>query len=233
MSERIVTTQAELDAAIAAKVDWIEIRSAKGVWLTVTATGSSTVTAYDSSTVTAYDSSTVTATGSSTVAAYDSSTVTATDSTAVHLHSAHVQLKGGTVIDHTGVDDFDAKQWCEYHGVTITRGIATLYKAVNDKWTTDRGFDYSPGAKPSAPNWNDRDECGGGLHFGPSPVHALRYFENATRFLAVGVRLTEMVPITGGTAKAKAKRVARACVEVDVHGRPVAAESAATKVSIR
>jgi len=280
MSERIVTTQAELDAAIAEKVDRVEIRSAKGVWLSVrasgsasvtacgsasvtasgsasvracgsasvtaydsasvtasgsasvTAYGSSSVTAYDSSSVRAYGSSTVTASGSASVTAYGSSTVTAYGSTAVHLHSAHVHLTGGTVIDHTKVDDFDAKQWCEYHGVTVSRGIATLYKAVNDAWTTDRGFDYSPGAKPVAPDWNDRNECGGGLHFGPSPVHALRYFEGATKFLAVGVRLTEMVPITGSTAKAKAKRVARACVEVDVHGRPVTAEAAAAKVSV-
>jgi hypothetical protein len=99
MSERVVRTQAELNQAIADKVDWIEIRSERGVWIqvtacdsstvtacdssTVTACGSSTVTACDSSTVRAYGSSTVTACGSSTVTACDSSTVTACDSSTV------------------------------------------------------------------------------------------------------------------------------------------------------
>ncbi len=277
MSTRIVRTQAELDKAIADKVDWVEIRSEAGVWIEVTAYdsstvtacgsstvrayGSSTVTAYDSSTVRAYDSSTVRAyssstvtaydsstvracgsstvtacgsstvraCGSSTVTAYDSSTVTAYDSStvraygsvAVHLHSATVKLKGGVVLDHTKNDQFDAKQWCEYHGVTVKRGIATVYKAINDKWTTDQGFNYSPGSKPSCEDWVDRDSCGGGLHFGPTPVHAQFYFTEATKFVAVGVKLTELRPITGGTAKCKAPRVVRACVEVDIDGNEV------------
>jgi hypothetical protein len=202
---------------------------------TVTAYGSSTVRAYDSSTVTAYGSSTVTAYGSSTVRAYDSSTVRACDSStvraawlvAVHLHSATVKVAGGVVLDHSNIRDFDAKQWCEYHGVKVSHGIATLYKAVNDKWTTDRGTDYSPGSKPSCDDFKDTDACGNGLHFGPTPVHALYYFREATRFVAVGVRLDELRPITGDTAKAKAPRVVRACVEVDIDGNVIEAKEAA------
>src|ERR1041385_3060836 len=54
MSARKVTTQAELDAAPAdAAVDWIEIRSPRGVWLELGNSGSATVTAYGSATVTA------------------------------------------------------------------------------------------------------------------------------------------------------------------------------------
>jgi len=45
MSTKIVKTQAELNQAIADKVDWIEIRSAAGVWLEVRACDSSTVRA--------------------------------------------------------------------------------------------------------------------------------------------------------------------------------------------
>jgi len=247
MATAIVTTQAELDKALADKVAWIEIRSKAGVWLevrasgssTVRAYGSSTVRAYGSSTVTAYDSSTVTASDSSTVTAYDSSTVTAYDSStvraygsstvraspmvAVHLHAATVQLTGGTVLDHTKVADMNAKAWCAYHGVTVERGIATLYKAVNDRWTTDRGYDYSPGQKPEAPDWSDTPDCGGGLHFGPTPVHALAYHRTATKFVAVGVRVSELRQIPGSTAKAKAPRVVRACVEVDINGKEIAA----------
>jgi hypothetical protein len=210
---------------------------------TVRACGSSTVRAYDSSTVTAYGSSTVRACGSSTVRAYGSSTVRAYDSStvtaygsstvratplvAVHLHSATVKVAGGVILDHSNVRDFDAKQWCEYHGVKVSRGIATLYKAVNDKWTTDRGTDYSPGSKPACDDFRDTDACGNGLHFGPTPIHALAYFPEATKFLAVGVRLNELRPITGDTAKAKAPRVVRACVEVDIDGNVIEAKEAA------
>jgi hypothetical protein len=275
MTTREVRTQAELDKAIADKVDWIDIRSPAGVWLvvvkngsstvtaygsstvtaygsstvtacgssTVTAYGSSTVTAYGSSTVTAYDSSTVracdsstvracgsstvTAYGSSTVTAYDSSTVRAAPLVAVHLHSATVKVASGVVLDHSNISDFDAKQWCECHGVKVSRGIATLYKAVNDKWTTTRGTDYSPGSKPSCDYFRDTDACGHGLHFGPTPVHAMAYFREATKFVAVGVRLDELRPVTGDTAKAKAQRVVRACVEVDIDGNVISARAAA------
>jgi hypothetical protein len=231
MTTATVTTQAGLDKALADKVDWIDIDSPAGVWLEVTAYGSSTVTAYGSSTVTAYGSSTVraygsstvTAYGSSTVRAYDSSTVTASPKVAVHLHRSTVHVSGGVVIDHTGVPSMDAKAWCEYHGVEVKRGIATLYKAVNDEWTTSYGFDYSPGAKPSAPDWRDDNDCGGGLHFCPTPSHALAYNREATKFLAVGVRVSEMRQIPGSTAKAKAPRVVRACVEVDINGDEVSA----------
>ena len=51
MTTRTVTTQAELDAALAEGVDFVDVQSPAGVWLEVTACGSSTVTAYDSSTV--------------------------------------------------------------------------------------------------------------------------------------------------------------------------------------
>ena len=61
MSTRSVTTQEELDQAVADGIDRIEIRSSRGVLIEVAACDSSTVTACDSSTVTAYESSTVTA----------------------------------------------------------------------------------------------------------------------------------------------------------------------------
>jgi hypothetical protein len=206
MSERIVTTQAELDAALADRaVDWVEIRSPYGVWLEVTASGSATVTAY----------------GSATVTAYDSATVRASPKTAVHLHSGYAKVKGGVLIDHTA-DLSDPIDWCEYHGVKVTKaGIATLFKAVTDAWTTPRGFDYSPGAKPKAPDWTTDNNCGGGLHFSPSPTQALAYHEEATRFVAVGVKVADLRPIPGGTAKAKAPSVVRACIEVDIDGKPV------------
>ena len=114
----------------------------------------------------------------------------------------------------------DPAEWCEYHGVKVSKaGVATLYKAVDRTFTTGRGFDYSPGKKPSAPDWRDDQECGHGLHFSPTPVHALAYHEGP-RFVEVGVKVGDLRPIPGGTAKCKAPRVVRACREVDVHGKP-------------
>ena len=227
-STTVVRTQAELDEALAANAVTVEIRSLAGIWLTVRATGSSTVRAYDSSTVRATGSSTVRATDSSTVMAYDSSTVTATGSStvtaspcvAVHLHSGLATIDGGVVIDVTTVND-TAEKWCAHHGVEVTDGIATVYKAVSDQWTTSRGADYTPGSTPEATDWADHAECGQGLHFGPTPAHALAYLPDATRFVAVGVELATLRPIPGGTAKCKAPKVVRACVEVDLDGNEV------------
>ena len=230
----IVRTQQELDAALAAGEGWIEIRSEAGVWLTVAATGSATVTAYGSATVRAYGSATVTATdsatvrasgsatvrayGSATVRAYDSATVRATPHVAVHLHSASVDISGGVVID-VSKPILDPADWCAYHGVTVSKaGVATLYKAVGDDYLSTWGGDYTPGTKPSDPDWYDDNKCGHGLHFSPTPGQALAYMRNATRFVEVGVKVTELCPIPGGTAKCKAPRVVRACREVDIDG---------------
>jgi hypothetical protein len=78
-----VTTQAELDAALAAKAAVIYIESSAGVWLRVGARGSSRVVARDSSRVEAWDSSSVVARGSSRVVARGSSRVVARDSSSV------------------------------------------------------------------------------------------------------------------------------------------------------
>ena len=250
MTARTVTTQAELDAALAEGVDCVDVQSPAGVWLEVrahdsdTVTGSSTVTAYDSSTVTALDSSTVTAYGSSTVRAYGSSTVRAYGSStvtaygsstvraygsstvraqsrvAVHLHSGRAHVSGGVLIDHS-TEPATAAEWCAYHDVTVTDGIATVYKAVNNAWTTARGADYSPGSTPGAPDWRPSAKCGGGLHFSPSPAEALAYHSEATRFVAVGVAVADLVPLPGGTAKCKAPRVVVACREVTIDGKAV------------
>ena len=118
------TSQAELDAAIAAGESDIVINSPAGVWLDlrapkatrVHAWDSSTVTARGSSTVTAWDSSTVTAWGSSTVTARDSSSVTATAYVAVHLHSGRAKVEGGHIIDVTALDLTDPATFAAYTG---------------------------------------------------------------------------------------------------------------------
>ena len=83
MTTITVTTQAELDAALAthgADCDAeIIISSPEGVWLEVTASGSAHVVAYGSASVRAYGTARVYAYGSATVRATDSASVYATD----------------------------------------------------------------------------------------------------------------------------------------------------------
>ena len=188
---------------------------------TVEAYGSATVEAYGSATVEAYGSATVRAYDSATVEAYGSATVQASKYVAVRLHSARVTLDGGVLIDLTQLDLTDPATWCDYHGVTVTDGIAEVFKAVNDQWTTDRGINYQPGSLPTAPDWKPTRECGHGLHFCARPaVSKDQYFPAATRFVRVGVRLDEMVCLGD---KIKAPRVVSPCNEVDIHGQVVSA----------
>ena len=219
MSTRTVTTQAELDAALAAAgMDRVVINSPRGVWLRVTNNGthSATVEAWDSATVRASDSATVRASGSA--------TVEATPWVAIHLHSAAVKVTGGHIIDVAALDLADPETWCAYHGVPVVDGIATVHKAVDDSWSTDRGWDYSPGATPKAPDWRADNSCGHGLHFSPRPVQSREYYRQATRYVACGVALADLRPILdGGAPKCKAPRVVTPCVEVTIDGKAVQA----------
>ncbi len=101
MTSRTVTTNTELDAALADTVDCIIIDSPSDTLLTVANSGSSRVAARGSSHVEARGLSTIEARGSSSVEAWDSSIVTASKSVTVHLHSAAATVTGGVVIDIT------------------------------------------------------------------------------------------------------------------------------------
>jgi hypothetical protein len=197
MAECTVRTQAELDRAVADRIERIEIRSDSGVWIDVTSSGSSTVRAYDSS------------------------TVTAGSRTAVHLHSGEARIEGGVLIDHTTIDESIPSTWVDYHGAEIIEEIVTLYKAVRADLTSAHGTLYEIGSEVSCDDWRDTDECGGGLHFCPSPVQASAYDLDATRWLECTVALSDLRPLTdSSTAKAKAPR-ARVVREVDIAGRPI------------
>jgi len=205
-----VRTQAELDKAIADKAATIYIESPDGVWLRLVDSGSAHVVAWGSAHVEAWDSAHVEA---------------ATKYVGVHLHSQLVQLDGnGTIIDCTDIDLTDPAQWCEFHGVEMVDGIAYVFKAVNQQWTTDRGIDYQPGSTPEAPDWDPSwRDCGKGLHFCDHPIRSLGFLggpASEARFLKVGVRLDEMVPLGD---KVRAWRVVVPCVEVDRYGKPVVA----------
>ena len=247
-----VRNQQELDAALKQK-DVIPECIGDGYFevgdsATVRAYGSATVWAYDSATVWAYDSATVRASDSATVWASDSATVRASGSAtvwasgsatvrasgsatvragsyvAVHRHSDSATIKGGIIIDRPDLSV--AEDWIKYHDLKVTKsGKVVVFKAVDDNFKSERGWDYSPGAKPEAESWRADDNCGNGLHCSPSPTQALRYFSTATKFVACTVDVSTLVPITdadGSSDKCKVPKILK-CVEVDEDGSKVVA----------
>jgi hypothetical protein len=207
-------TQVELDAALA-KPDTIPICRGDGYFAvssdsatvrasdsatveaygsaTVRAYGSATVRAYDSATVEASDSATVRASGSATVRASGSATVEASRFVAVTRHGETAKVNGGVLIQIPPTDTPEA--WADFYGLKVSRGTVVLFKAVDDEFRSGHGTTYTPGSKPSAPDWQDHDGCGNGLHFCPRPFMAHLYHTNATRFVACRVKLADLVVI--------------------------------------
>ena len=192
----------------------------------IVAWGSAHVEAWGSAHVEAWGSAHVVAWESAHVEAWESAHVEARESVSVHKHSGphdKPKVKGGVIIEVPRLDT--AEKWCSYYGVKVTRGIATLYKAVHDDFRSAHGADYSPGAKPEAPGWDPVPECGGGLHFSFHPSAARRFDSSATRFVACPVRVSDIVVHPDGLYpdKCKAARVVgKGCVEVDQYGALIA-----------
>jgi hypothetical protein len=114
-----------------------------------------------------------------------------------------------------------AKDWCDYYGVAVRRGIATLYKALNADFTSPQGFSYTPGTKPEAPDWDGgKQECGGGLHFSPSPAMARAFHAEAKKYAACPVRLSDIAIHPNGDypEKCKAREVCGPIYEVNEDG---------------
>lgn len=145
----------------------------------------------------------------------------------IRRHAPSVpNIKGAIVLDVPRIET--AAQWCDYHGVTVKRGLAILFKAVDNDYSTDNarhaGVFYTPGSKPAAPDWDGgKAECGGGLHFSPHPLMARKFNRQATRYVACPVRVSEIVVHPDATMpqKVKAPRCAGRIIEVDQHGRPL------------
>jgi hypothetical protein len=196
---------------------------------TVRASDSATVRASGSATVRASGSATVRAWGSATVEAWDSATVRASKYVAIHIvraYGGNPQVTGGIQIEVPPIDSPEA--FCDFYGVEVVDGVATLYKATDDDYSTSYarrcGISYRPGEQPVAPDWNDRPECGGGLHFSPRPRMARQINGDGTKhYLACPVRLDEMVVVEPGYGanKVKAPRICGPIVEVDADGDPL------------
>ena len=149
-----------------------------------------------------------------------------------------VLIDGDATVDggkQTRVARSTPVEWCDYYGVSVTDSIAILYKGLNADFVSMWGLSYVPGSAPVAPDWDGGEqECGKGLHFSPNPRMTLEFVENAKKFVACPVALSDMAVQVGGLYPQKVK--ARACCgpvyEVDIDGvgvvsveaRPVNAE---------
>jgi len=189
----------------------------------VVARGSSHVVARERSHVVAWESSHVVAWESSHVVAQERSHVVASQYVAVHRHGAAPVVVGGVVIDVK--PPVNAIEWAAFYGARITNGTVLVYKAVRDDYRSAHGFPYRPGTTVEAPDWDGGlAECGGGLHFSPSPLAALEFDDAATRFVACPVSLDDIRPPDERDAyphKIKARRVVGPIFEVDRSGVPV------------
>jgi hypothetical protein len=128
---KTVTTQQELDAALASDADIIYINSPAGIWLWIGQSDTATVEAYGSATVRASGSATVEAYGSATVRAYGSATVRASGSATVEAYgSATVRAYGSATVRAYGsatVRAYDTATVRAYGSATVRAyGSATV-----------------------------------------------------------------------------------------------------------
>ncbi len=210
----------------------------------VEARGSAHVVAWESAHVEARESAHVVARESAHVEARGSAHVVAWGGAHVEAReSAHVEASKWTTVrkmlQHRGTIEggivalepeiSTAEDWCAYHGVTIKDGVAIVYKAVRDDYRSQHGFLYPLGGSPECADWDGGSaECGGGLHFSPSPGTALSFDGEATRFLACPVAISDMrVPKLNDQypLKIKARRITGPISEVDIEGNPLKAKS--------
>ena len=151
--------------------------------------------------------------------------------TAISYEASIINIMGAILLPSTVITT--AEEWCDYYGVEVENGIATLYKAVRADFGSihEAAFKYTPGSVPEAPEWDPIPECGFGLHFSPTPLHAQDMSPTATRFVACPVALVDIVVHQGAEypQKVKAPRLAAPCYEVDRLGKPVDAQAGGTR----
>ena len=197
-----------------------------------TARENSQVTAWGNSQVTARGNSQVTAWGNSFIRVYHGKIIIVSPSAVVMVmpgFDGKIINKVGAAVLYAPIID-TAEKWVAHYGVTVKRGIATLYKAVDADFSTSnaraKGIFYRPGDTPAAPDWNPEPECGGGLHFSPHPALALAFNSSAVHFVACPVRVSDIVVHYPATYpdKVKAPRVCKPCYEVDRNGNKIEAE---------
>ena len=143
--------------------------------------------------------------------------------TVVWKKSVDATITGtGHVIDMTAIDLSKREDWTKYTGALVDEdGQIHLYKAVDDNlesaYSKDK-FAYTVGSIVEPERWEDNNFCGNGIHLCPSPQHARDHFPDATRFLEVTCDAATFIPIDTSKIKAPEAFVLR---EVDINGTPL------------
>ena len=140
----------------------------------------------------------------------------------VHLFNGAL-CKGGIQIKVPIIDS--AEKWLEHYGVKPIRGVAVLYKAVDEDFSTNyaraAGIFYIPGEIPVAPDWDGgQEECGGGLHLCAHPGVAKTFNDEAKHFIACPVKVSDIVVHYPAKypEKIKVPKIFRAVYEVNEDG---------------
>ena len=137
----------------------------------------------------------------------------------IMIHGECKSITGG--VRFKAMEIKTPEDWCEYYGLKVSRGVVTLYKALNHAFISPKGTSYAPGEKPEAKDWDGgRAECGGGLHFSPSPTFAREFSREAEKYAACPINIKDIVVHKNAEypQKVKARRVAKPCYEVDING---------------
>jgi hypothetical protein len=190
----------------------------------VEARGNSSVVAWENSSVVAWENSSVEARENSFIRLWSALKITASAYVIIAKHGTAKSIKGGRV--QKMMTPKTAKEWCEFYGVEVKDGVAIVYKALNPDFNTQiRGFAYRPGTVPVASDWDGgRAECGGGLHFSPTPRHALAFHSGAVKFVGCPVAIKDIAKPHKDAQypeKIKAKGCCGPVFEVDRNGKPV------------
>ncbi len=225
-----VKTQIELDAAL--KIgDFAICIDGKFIIMdnaTVRAGGNATVRAWDNATVRAWDNATVRAGGNVFIRLFKALKISVTASVVVMRYDeGKSDVKGGQIIN--AIKPQTAQEWCEFYALEVNDNIVVLYKAVTANYTSLHGMRYMPGTIPEASDWDGGElECGGGLHFSPTPFMAKMFKCDAVRFVACPINITDIVVHPNGDYPQKIK--ARGCYapvwEVDINGKAIKEEVA-------
>ena len=150
--------------------------------------------------------------------------VIAAATVAIVILAGKPDIAGGGFVQR--IDRSTPAAWCEHYGVEVHADVAILFKGTRPDFRSPRGTSYAPGTIPEAPDWDGMArECGGGLHYSPSPGHTKEFIdEKGTRLLACPVALADFVVHPDGRypQKVKARKQRVSAWEVDIHGKPVA-----------
>ena len=233
MKERIeVHSQAQFDACVKAGNIAIVIGCHVVAWgnSSVEARESSSVVAWGNSSVVAWENSSVVAWGNVFIRLFGALKINASAHVVIMLHGKAKQIIGGKRIKANKPKT--PQEWCSHHGVSVKDGIATLFKAVDEDYSTSKARKvnvfYKPGEVPIAPDWDGgKAECGGGLHFSPTPYLALSFNYDAKKFVACPVELKDISVHPDGDYpdKVKAKGCCAPVYEVDRKGNRLTSEA--------